>query len=174
MQCSFEPRKASYDLCSSSKLSEYCLVNFSLFSDSNGPIFGSGADLCISSDCNKNKDSYSQLPYSYGDTSLPQHLLTGTHTLHLHCLIPKPSCSIALDGLGMRLLTLLVPFPNWYSTEGLGMRLLTLLVPFPNWYSTEGLGMRLLTLLVPFPGSCHLQNTSVYLWDVTHGLRTKW
>lgn len=113
---------------SSSKLSEYCLVNFSLFSDSNGPIFGSGADLCISSDCNKNKDSYSQLPYSYGDTSLPQHLLTGTHTIHLHCLIPKPSCSIALDGLGMRLLTLLVPFPNWYSIEGLGMRLLTLLV----------------------------------------------
>ena len=53
------------------------LSSIVLLPHSNGPIFGSGADLCISSDCNKNKDSYSQLPYSYGDTSLPQHLLTG-------------------------------------------------------------------------------------------------
>lgn len=44
---------------------------------SNGPIFGSGADLCIGNDCNANKDSYSQLPFSYGDSSVPAHLLTG-------------------------------------------------------------------------------------------------
>lgn len=41
----------------------------------NGPIFGSGADLYISSDCNTNQDSYSQLGRSYGDPScLPHHL----------------------------------------------------------------------------------------------------
>ena len=43
----------------------------------NGPIFGSGADLCISNECNRNKDSYSQLPYTYGDMDLPNYLLTG-------------------------------------------------------------------------------------------------
>ena len=31
-----------------------------------GPIFGAGADLCISSECNMNKDSYSNLLHSYG------------------------------------------------------------------------------------------------------------
>ena len=32
---------------------------------SSGPIFGAGADLFISSNCNKNTDSYSNLPHSY-------------------------------------------------------------------------------------------------------------
>ena len=31
-----------------------------------GPIFGAGADLYISSECNMNKDSYSNLLHSYG------------------------------------------------------------------------------------------------------------
>ena len=43
----------------------------------NGPIFGSGADLCISSECNRNKDSYSKLPYTYGGADTPNNLLTG-------------------------------------------------------------------------------------------------
>lgn len=30
-----------------------------------GPIFGAGADLLISNDCNANTDSYSNLPHSY-------------------------------------------------------------------------------------------------------------
>ena len=32
---------------------------------SSGPIFGAGADLYISSMCNSNSDSYSNLPHSY-------------------------------------------------------------------------------------------------------------
>ncbi|KAL4713131.1 hypothetical protein ACJJTC_004517 [Scirpophaga incertulas] len=36
-----------------------------------GPIFGAGADLLISSHCNTNSDSYSNL-HSYGDSGSPQ------------------------------------------------------------------------------------------------------
>lgn len=32
---------------------------------SSGPIFGGGADLLISHNCNVNTDSYSNLPHSY-------------------------------------------------------------------------------------------------------------
>ncbi|CAG7724587.1 unnamed protein product [Allacma fusca] len=40
--------------------------HFALCHDSNsGPIFGAGADLYISSNCNNNSDSYSNLPHSY-------------------------------------------------------------------------------------------------------------
>lgn len=46
---------------------------------SNGPIFGSGADLYISSDCNTNQDSYSQLGRSYGDPSCLPHHLAGNY-----------------------------------------------------------------------------------------------
>ena len=84
-------------------LSLSSIVLLPFLSHGNGPIFGSGADLCISSDCNKNKDSYSQLPYSYGDTSLPQHLLTG----NAHGTVSFP-----------------------YSTECLGMGLLTCTSPY--------------------------------------------
>lgn len=34
-----------------------------------GPIFGAGADLSISSDCNGNSDSYSNFPHSYGEAN---------------------------------------------------------------------------------------------------------
>lgn len=37
------------------------------FSYSFGPIFGAGADLSISSDCNGNSESYSNFPHSYGE-----------------------------------------------------------------------------------------------------------
>jgi len=47
---------------------------------SNGPIFGSGADLFISEYCNSNQDSYSQLGHSYGDPTLPADTLTGKLT----------------------------------------------------------------------------------------------
>lgn len=53
---------------------------------SNGPIFGSGADLFISSECQANKDSYSQLPVSYGESSLPANLLAGEPA------VPSLSC----------------------------------------------------------------------------------
>ena len=36
-------------------------------SSSFGPIFGAGADLSISSECNENSDSYSNFPHSYGE-----------------------------------------------------------------------------------------------------------
>ena len=39
----------------------------SLFGYRFGPIFGAGADLSISSDCNENTDSYSNFPHSYGE-----------------------------------------------------------------------------------------------------------
>lgn len=44
----------------------------------NGPIFGSGADLCISSNGNVNKDSYSRIPCSYGDKHTHPNSLAGT------------------------------------------------------------------------------------------------
>ena len=44
----------------------------------NGPIFGSGADLCLSSDCNRSKDSYSLLANSYGEPGTQPNLLAGT------------------------------------------------------------------------------------------------
>lgn len=43
---------------------------------SSGPIFGAGADLLISSNCNTNMDSYSNLPHSYdGDGASPAALM---------------------------------------------------------------------------------------------------
>lgn len=40
-----------------------------------GPIFGAGADLLISSNCNSNSESYSNL-HSYGDQMAPASLAT--------------------------------------------------------------------------------------------------
>ena len=40
-----------------------CLISPASF----GPIFGAGADLSVSSDCNANSDSYSNFPHSYGE-----------------------------------------------------------------------------------------------------------
>ena len=43
--------------------------------NSCGPIFGAGADLLISSNCNSNSESYSNL-HSYGDQMAPASLAT--------------------------------------------------------------------------------------------------
>lgn len=43
---------------------------------SSGPIFGAGADLLISNNCNSNMDSYSNLPHTYdGDGASPATLM---------------------------------------------------------------------------------------------------
>lgn len=43
---------------------------------SSGPIFGAGADLLISSNCNSNMDSYSNLPHTYdGDGASPAAMM---------------------------------------------------------------------------------------------------
>jgi hypothetical protein len=42
----------------------------------SGPIFGAGADLLISNNCNSNMDSYSNLPHTYdGDGASPAVLM---------------------------------------------------------------------------------------------------
>ncbi|XP_026830131.1 uncharacterized protein LOC105277752 [Ooceraea biroi] len=44
-----------------------------------GPIFGAGADLLISSNCNVNKESYSNLPHSYEGDHASNHVLMGDY-----------------------------------------------------------------------------------------------
>ncbi|XP_077862422.1 kelch-like protein 2 [Saccoglossus kowalevskii] len=46
-----------------------------------GPIFGGGADLCISSNCHTNKQSYSNFPHSYGkhDNNPVANILMGEY-----------------------------------------------------------------------------------------------
>lgn len=46
----------------------------------SGPIFGSGADLCISNNCHSNGESYSNFPSSYSKelSSIDQTILAGT------------------------------------------------------------------------------------------------
>ncbi|XP_011637836.1 serine-enriched protein isoform X2 [Pogonomyrmex barbatus] len=44
-----------------------------------GPIFGAGADLLISSNCNVNKESYSNLPHSYDGDHASNQLLMGDY-----------------------------------------------------------------------------------------------
>ncbi|XP_011504847.1 PREDICTED: kelch-like protein 17 [Ceratosolen solmsi marchali] len=44
-----------------------------------GPIFGAGADLCISSNCNINKESYSNLPHSYDGEYASNSILMGDY-----------------------------------------------------------------------------------------------
>lgn len=44
-----------------------------------GPIFGAGADLLISSNCNTNMDSYSNLPHTYDGESASQSVLMGDY-----------------------------------------------------------------------------------------------
>lgn len=44
----------------------------------SGPVFGSGADLCISSNCNINEESYCNFPSSYGkDHNVDHNFLAG-------------------------------------------------------------------------------------------------
>lgn len=52
------------------------LINIRSFFLSSGPIFGAGADLLISSNCNTNMESYSNLPHSYeGEGASPAALM---------------------------------------------------------------------------------------------------
>ncbi|KFM79229.1 TBC1 domain family member 24, partial [Stegodyphus mimosarum] len=44
-----------------------------------GPIFGAGADLCISHNCNANLESYSNLPHSYDGENASCTLLMGDY-----------------------------------------------------------------------------------------------
>jgi len=44
-----------------------------------GPMFGAGADLCITDNCNKEKSSYSNLPYSYASAQATSDLLMGEY-----------------------------------------------------------------------------------------------
>ena len=44
-----------------------------------GPIFGAGADLCISSYCNENDESYSNLPHSFDGSNASNESLMGDY-----------------------------------------------------------------------------------------------
>lgn len=44
-----------------------------------GPIFGAGADLLISNNCNANMDSYSNLPHSYDGENASFNSLMGDY-----------------------------------------------------------------------------------------------
>lgn len=46
---------------------------------SSGPIFGAGADLLISSNCNSNMDSYSNLPHTYDGEGASSSILMGDY-----------------------------------------------------------------------------------------------
>lgn len=46
---------------------------------SSGPIFGAGADLLISSNCNSNMDSYSNLPHTYDGEGASPSILMGDY-----------------------------------------------------------------------------------------------
>ena len=48
-----------------------------------GPIFGAGADLYISSECNLNKDSYSNLLHSYGSPHSSVHSLASSYSFQI-------------------------------------------------------------------------------------------
>ena len=44
-----------------------------------GPMFGAGADLCISDECNKGPESYSNLPHSYDGPQASTSILMGNY-----------------------------------------------------------------------------------------------
>lgn len=55
------------------------IIRFNVICCSIGPIFGAGADLLISSNCNANKESYSNLPHSYDGDHASNQLLMGDY-----------------------------------------------------------------------------------------------
>lgn len=59
------------------------LLNFAVFFSSCGPIFGAGADLLISNNCNTNKDSYSNLPHSYDGPNGSYETLFGDYNFSI-------------------------------------------------------------------------------------------
>lgn len=48
-----------------------------------GPCFGAGADLFISNDCNKNINSYSNLPHSYDGQNVTENILMGDYNFRV-------------------------------------------------------------------------------------------
>lgn len=48
-----------------------------------GPIFGAGADLMISNNCNANMDSYSNLPHSYDGENASTTVLMGDYQFNV-------------------------------------------------------------------------------------------
>lgn len=66
----------------------------------SGPVFGAGADLFISSNCNTNIDSYSNLPHTYdGDAASPSVLLGEYHFTVADYEVFTPTTSTALKHL---------------------------------------------------------------------------
>lgn len=57
----------------------------------SGPIFGAGADLYISSNCNTNSDSYSNLPHSY---ELDTHFNNANGEQQQAPALPKPCVNV--------------------------------------------------------------------------------
>lgn len=51
----------------------------SIFSHRYGPMFGAGADLCISDECHERPESYSNLPHSYDGPQASCSLLMGEY-----------------------------------------------------------------------------------------------
>ena len=48
-----------------------------------GPIFGAGADLCISDRCDSSGESYSNLPHSYDGEGASSALLFGDYSFNV-------------------------------------------------------------------------------------------
>lgn len=54
----------------------FLIIEVLIIFSSIGPTFGAGADLLISSNCNSNVESYSNLPHTYdGDGASPSILM---------------------------------------------------------------------------------------------------
>ena len=51
----------------------------SFSSDRCGPMFGAGADLCISDECNERPESYSNMPHSYDGPQASCSLFMGEY-----------------------------------------------------------------------------------------------
>ena len=51
----------------------------SISSNRYGPMFGAGADLCISDECHERPESYSNLPHSYDGPQASCSLLMGDY-----------------------------------------------------------------------------------------------
>jgi len=49
-----------------------------------GPVFGAGADLSISNNCNRNTESYSNLPHSYDGEGSSMNTLMGGYNFQVH------------------------------------------------------------------------------------------
>ncbi|KAK9880745.1 hypothetical protein WA026_013067 [Henosepilachna vigintioctopunctata] len=61
-----------------------------------GPTFGAGADLLISSNCNTNVDSYSNLPHTYGGDGASPTILMGSYNFTVadyEVFTPHSACS---------------------------------------------------------------------------------